>query len=118
MTSLEIYLIMQADSFAGALCCSGVLLGFATMMVAVGASMESAQEKVNIYPFMKKMAAACMTCIMLTAICPTTKTLAAVYAVPRMTEWANSDEVSAETRELYSLAKQALEKTAGVEAEK
>ncbi len=116
MSTALLYLILKADDIRGLLI--GITILFA---VAIATNFfnfvvfnDTPKQYDEMWPITKKiffyLIPSFFIFLVLAVICPTTKQAAVLYALPKI---VNSETIQQESRELYDLAKQGLERLAG-----
>lgn len=111
MTPFQVYLLLQMDSLNTALGIILLMLSLLLVVLTFHACMEGWDyyEGKSIY---KKCAWAFLVTLPLATLCPSTKTVAAMIVLPRVTSPQALDAMGKEGQELYALAKKALENLA------
>lgn len=122
MSPFLVYLMFQIDSISslliivGSLCVAALLpLGFAAFRTADFSWDDKdaiAAHNVTGKKWMKKCVALAACCLVTAAFMPSTKTIAAMIVLPKITSPQAIDTMSKESRDIYDLAKKALTKLA------
>ena len=117
MSPFLVYILFQADSISAALIFVAVVAGIAfCLAVPVKAMAESAMDKdedaAATYKVSRVVIWVCPFLIAAGVLMPSTKTIAAMVVLPKITSPQAIDTMSKESRDIYDLAKKALTKLA------
>lgn len=104
MTSFQIYLMMQADGFGAVLIIAGLIAPILGIMFICCISTSDNMTPDEARKIKKLVIVGSLLFITGIAI-PSTKTVAMMYALPKIEAWATSDEVTEEAKEVYELLK-------------
>lgn len=114
MSALLVYLVLQANTIILVLAIVGGVLLIAAFMVSMESNFKESDALTQRW---KKFLGAAVATLAVTALIPSTSTMAAMYILPKLTSPEVVEPVSREAKELYSLAKKALANVAKEPAE-
>lgn len=107
MTAWDVYWVMQADSVRWSFAAIAVLLGIVTLSTAFCAADEDEPEDVRASS--NRISWMALFGLFVVAVCgmmyPTTKTMAAMYVLPKL---ANNEQLQQDAGDVYELAIQAI----------
>ena len=98
--------MMQANTISIILILSCVGI-FTSAIILAGAEASNYRNEPN-YTAAKKLTKWGILLVILAALMPSTKTIALMYVLPKVTSKEVTEPLGAEAKELYSIAKQAL----------
>lgn len=111
MTPFQTYLLFQMDSFNTGLGVLLLLLGAVILFLLIPAFIDGWDDFESKGLF-KKTVGAFLIVWGFAVVCPSTKTVAAMIVLPKLTSPQALDAMGKEGQELYGLAKDALRKLA------
>lgn len=106
ITAFDIYLVMQINSvrgLVGIVCFLAAILSAIILLCLSFDDMNNAE--LRLHSSCKKVFTVCLPLLVLSAFCPSGKTIAAMKVIPAI---INNESVHGEAKELYDLAKQGL----------
>jgi hypothetical protein len=106
INAFQVYLMMQANSISImlALACIATLIAALALMISESSRYDDRED----YTAAKKATKWGIIFLVLAGLMPSTKTLALMYVLPKITSKEVTEPLGAEAKELYSIAKQAL----------
>ena len=104
MTQTEIYWILQMDAIQGTAMLIGLLFGIGSfsgiaLSIAYSVLERDGYVWLLVFPFTLILALSFLTCLI-----PSTKTLAAVYLIPKIAESKGFETFSKDSQAIYKLA--------------
>lgn len=122
MTAWEVYWLMQADKISdaaiGVAVASGVsfgVVGFLALLFSTGPTEDITDVGKKLLPPLKWLAATFVVFLPLSVFMPSTKTLAAMYAVPLV---VNNEQLQSDLTDVYTLGMERLKEVLEVEKSK